>query len=111
MADLFDGLADILSDPNAGFGEPVVYTPLATGIPLGSDGTINAIWCEDHEQGQFEVKSDQSSVRAEVKISDVPEPKEGDTVRRKKTGYFGKVVPPIVPDGHGFVSVTLQKIP
>lgn len=111
MADLFDGLATILTDPNAGFGESVIYKPLATGIALGADGTINAIWCEDHEAGQFDVKSDQSNVRVEVKESDVATPKEGDTIERVKTGYIGKAVPPIVPDGHGMVSVTLQKIP
>jgi len=106
MTDLFSGLADILTDPNTGFGEPVIYTPVATGIPV----TINAIWCEDHEAGQFDVKSDQTNVRVEVRTEDVAEPKEGDTAERVAGGYVGKVVPPIVPDGHGLISLNLQKV-
>lgn len=107
--DPFDGLADPLAEA-PGFGEPVIYIPIATGIALGDAGTIQGIWCEDHQLGMFDVKSDQQSVRCEVRASDVGSCLEGDTIERVKTAYKGQVVPPIVPDGHGLICVTLQKI-
>lgn len=109
MADLFDGLAgEIVADPN--FGEPVIYKPLANGIPLGTDGTIRAKWNEDHVLAGEGVGADGLKVTCDVLVTDVANPVEGDTIERVKTGYLGRVVPPIEPDGAGFILCTLQKI-
>jgi hypothetical protein len=100
---VFDGLADVFADT---FGEPVSYTPIATGVPIGtgSPPAIQAIWLEDAVDAQF-ADADTDAIRPQlhVRAADVPVPVEGDLAVRVKTGKSCKVVPPIRPDDKGMI--------
>lgn len=109
---LFDGLPDLMTDPDTGFGESVIYTPLSTGIPLGDDGTINGVWVKQPIVVSDLGGSPGASGHLEmvhVQKSDVASPHEGDTVRRVKTDETFSVVPPIGPEDNGLIGLTLQK--
>jgi len=98
----FDGLPDIFVDT---LGEPVVYTPIATGLPL----TIEAIWTErstDVVIGEgAPVDSIQSTLS--VRATDIASPEEGDVARRVADGKEMKISTPILPDGKGLIRCAL----
>ncbi len=106
MSDLFDGLADIFVDT---FGEPVAYVPRATGIALGADGTIRAIWVE---RPVFAVsgEADTDAIEATLHVPAAVAPVEGDVATRIKTGKVARVVPPIRPDGEGMIACALELV-
>lgn len=101
---LFDGLPDIFTDPDVGFGEPVIYTPLA-GAPV----TINAIWTERPFIAGLVPAADVIERKVDVRTEDVAEPQEGDTFQRLSTGANYKAVPPFQPDGQGMISIMLAQ--
>jgi hypothetical protein len=103
MSSVFDGLADIFA---ATLGEPVVYTPVVTGVPA----TITAIWLERPLDVVMRGESgtDDISTELHVRAVDVPAPKEGDTVVRSGTGKTARVVAPIRPDDKGMIACTLE---
>jgi hypothetical protein len=103
MSSVFDGLADIFADT---LGEPVVYTPASTGVPLA----ITAIWLERPVElvMRGESGADDVSTELHLRASDVPSPKEGDAVVRSGTGKTARVVPPIQPDDKGMIACTLE---
>jgi hypothetical protein len=107
MTAIFDGLAEIFTDPSV-FGEAVVYTPLATGVPVGANGTINAIWHEGSlDVAMTGADSDAAQTTLHVRAADVPEPLEGDVARRVQNGRVMKVSTPILPDGKGMIRCNL----
>lgn len=107
MADVFDGMDQEFVDV---FGEPVVYTPKATNVPLGADGKISAIWIERPGLAVAgEADTDVAEVTLHVQAS-VVVPVEGDTAQRVKTGRTCRVVPPIRPDGQGMIACALEVI-
>lgn len=98
---VFDGLADIFADT---FGEPVVYTPKATGIPK----TIHAIWIEHPIEVDFENSgADSRRIELSVRSEDVADPAEDDTAKRESDGKIMKVSTPIQPDGKGMIVCAL----
>lgn len=106
---LFDGLPDIFTDPDVGFGESVVYTPASSPT---SPETINAVWTEraaSPELGEF-LKADAIILTVGVRSDDVPDLAEGDLFERDATGVVGKAVPPFKPDGEGMITVTLERV-
>lgn len=110
MSDVFDGLDAIFSAEDV-FGEPVVYVPKATGLPLGVTGTILAIWVERPVFAiAGEADTDATEVRLHVPAATVT-PVEGDTAQRVKTGRRCRVVTPIQPDGQGMVAAALEDLP
>jgi hypothetical protein len=105
--DVFAGLDAIFADT---FGEDVVYTPKATGIPLGVGGKIAAIWIEQPLIVATEnADTDATGIELHVQAW-VVTPVEGDTVQRVKTGRTCRVVTPIQPDDKGMISVALEVI-
>jgi len=107
---LFDGFPDLFTDPDVGFGEPVVYTP--AGAPT-SAVTINAIWTEHPitDGPDFgAVRADVIDLRVDARVVDVPDLAEGDLFERVSSGVVGKAVPPLRPDGAGMVMVTLERV-
>jgi hypothetical protein len=108
MSSVFDGLDNVFV---AAFGEPVVYTPQSTGVPLGPDGTISAIWIDVPGFAVHgEADTDTTEITLHLRAADVAAPAEGDTARRVKDGRTCKVVPPIRPDGKGMIAVSLEAI-
>lgn len=106
MVDLFADMPGIFEDT---FGEPVVYTPAATGVPLGADGVIQAIWIETPGLVvQGEADSDAIIAELHVQAAIVAAPAEGDTARRVADGKTAKVVPPFRPDGNGMIVCGLE---
>lgn len=104
---LFDGLPDIFTDSDVGFGESVVYTPQS-----GTAGAISAIWTErpvTPDMAEF-VKGDAIRMTVDVRAEDVPNLAEGDLFEREETGVVGRAVPPFRPDGEGMVTVTLERV-
>lgn len=103
---VFDGLPDIFTES---FGEPVIYTPVATSIP--SDPPISAIWRETSADvvlgGGEGVAADSGRTTLSVRAADVPAPAEGDTARRVSDGKLMIVSTPILPDGKGMISCNL----
>ena len=93
------------------FGEPVIYTPIATGIPIGDGGVIAAIWTEGSEVDGIGLHADTDisvttlSVQASVVV-----PVEGDTVTRVEDSKTMKVTTPILPDGKGMIRCNLADI-
>jgi hypothetical protein len=107
MSDVFDGLDEIFADT---FGEPVIYTPKATGVPLGAGGTINAIWIEQPiDVVRGEADTDTTVTELHVQASIVA-PKEGDMVQRVKNGKTCLVVTPIHPDDKGMIVCALEAV-
>lgn len=107
MTSVFDGLDAIFTAPDV-FGEPVVYTPKATGVPLGADGTITAVWIE---APGFVVQGEAGTDTIEMTLhvsAAIVTPVEGDTVQRVKTGKTCGVVTPIRPDGQGMIAAALE---
>lgn len=100
---VFDGLADIFVDT---LGEPVVYTPLATGVPA----TIQAIWTETTVDVAVagEVLTDAGVTSLSVRAEDVS-PAEGDTATRVADGKTMKVTTPILLDGKGMIRCNLAE--
>ena len=91
------------------FGEPVIYTPVATGRPVA----ISGIWTEGYVGEVFagSAGADGRLIKLDIRIADLPDaPQEGDLVRRVATGFDGQVVPPIRPDNIGIVSLTVQQL-
>ncbi len=102
MSNIFDGLASIFVEH---LGQPVVYTPKATGIPK----TINAIPRVEPQLvdlGQAGPSHDTVRRLLDFNLADIANPAEGDGVTIDGEAFT--VVPPIAPDGKGMVSVTLE---
>ena len=100
----FDGLPEIFTNADFGFGEAVAYTPAATGIPA----TISAIWIARPLTVTLgQVGEDATDVMLHVRAADVPAPQEGDTVRRVATGETMQVATPIEADGNGMIAIRL----
>lgn len=109
MTDVFDGLAEIFTAPDV-FGEPVVYVPKANGVPLGDEGTVQAVWVE-RPGFAIQGEADTDVTEATLHIAEaIIVPVEGDTVQRVKTGKTCRVVTPIHPDGQGMISAALEVI-
>jgi hypothetical protein len=103
MNDVFDGVAEIFIDV---FGEAVVYTPAATGIPK----TIRAAWLETALSANIgDVAADVRKTELSVLAAVVADPKEGDQARREKDGKTMKVTTPIQPDGQGIIVCNLAE--
>lgn len=98
---VFDGLADIFVDT---LGEPVTYTPVATGTPA----TIDAIWTEttiDVVVGG-EAPTDAGLTTLSVRAEDLT-PAYGDSATRLADGKTMTVTTPILPDGKGMIRCNL----
>lgn len=98
---VFDGLADIFVDT---LGEPVIYTPIATGVPA----TIDAIWTEttiDVVMGSG-APTDAGVTTLSMRAEDGT-PVEGDTVTRVADSKTMVITTPILPDGKGMIRCNL----
>lgn len=107
MSSRFDGLSDIFTDPDVGFGEPVVYTP-----QYGDPVTINAIWTDRPLTiglGQGPGAS-LRELRVDARAADVAGLAEGDQFERVSTGALARAVPPFDPDGEGMIAITLEAV-
>jgi hypothetical protein len=102
---LFDGMADVFAGT---FGEDIEYKS------LGSDEvkTIQGIWLErtlgsavDGEGGAIDIRETELHVR----LSEVPNPQEGDLARRVSSGVTAKIVPPFRPDDKGMIALPLER--
>jgi hypothetical protein len=101
---VFDGLPDIFADT---FGESVIYTPLASGVPA----TITAIWLETPlDIALTGADGDAINTDLHVRATDVAAPAEGDTAQRVSNGKLCRVVPPIRPDGNGMIALALELV-
>lgn len=98
---VFDGLADIFTGT---LGEPVIYTPASTGVPV----TITAIWIDYPIEVQFEdISVDACRTQLSVRAIDVAEPREGDLAKRVSDDKEMKITTPIQPDGKGMIVCNL----
>lgn len=107
-AAVFDGLADIFTDPNV-FGEAVDYTPAETGVAR----RINAIWTErsgDVVLGGENVATDAATSTLGVRVADVV-PAEDDVAVRVADGKRMLISTPILPDGKGMTLCNLVQPP
>lgn len=109
-AAIFDGLAEIFTDPSV-FGEAVVYVPLATGLPVSGvgagEGQVNAIWSEEPLQtDMLNAADDARRSQLTVNAADI-DPQEGDIATRVADGKVMKVSTPIRPDGKGLIVCNL----
>ncbi|KRR16869.1 head-tail joining protein [Bradyrhizobium retamae] len=93
------------------FGEPVIYTPVATGVPVGEDGKIRAIWTDGSDVVAVgsEAQATIGTSTLSVKAADVT-PVEGDVATREDDGKTMKVTEPILPDGKGMIRCNLADI-
>lgn len=103
---IFDGLPELFVET---FGERdgVIYTPIATGVPL--DDPLDAILIDDPLDVVIgeQVGGDDVRKTLHMRTADVAEPAEGDLA--EIDGVTWTVVPPFKPDGKGMVSVTLAR--
>lgn len=107
---IFDGLPDIFVDS---FGEPVSYTPIATGVPIGTGDppVIQAIWTESSLDSGLgtDAPTDAGRTTLSVRAADVT-PVENDTAVRVADGKTMKVATPILPDGNGMIRCDLVAV-
>lgn len=89
------------------FGAAVIYTSILTGLPV----EIQATWFDPSSSAAIhEVSTDTRREELTFREIDVPDPREGDTVRRASDGKEMQIATPINPDGEGLVSCTLVEI-
>jgi hypothetical protein len=89
------------------FGAAVIYTSILTGLPI----EISAAWFEpSNSVGINEISTDSTRPELSFRAIDVPDPREGDTARRKRDGRTMQIATPIQPDGEGFFTCALVAI-
>lgn len=89
------------------FGAAVIYTPISTGLPV----EISAAWFDPSIGVAInEISTDSLRPTLSFRAIDMPDPQEGDTVRRKRGGKTMEITTPIQPDGEGFITCALADV-
>lgn len=107
---LFDGLPAVFAST---FGRPVVYTPVATGVPLpGFDAIFTRRPIEISLGGDG--AADGEICTLDVPVASVAAPADGDLVTVPANGAAAaegtfRIVPPIRPDGEGMITCMLER--